>query len=100
MPTGECVPYLESKCHPLLIPKHSIIGGICHIATLGIPYVLMDDSWPGFTNTDEECIACKGPPGANGCREIETIYRCAENVKVMHSSETEYQPEAIAISYF
>lgn len=60
----------------------------------------MDDSWPGFTNTDEECIACKGPPGANGCREIETIYRCAENVKVMHSSETEYQPEAIAISYF
>ena len=43
MPNGECVPYCKSKCHPLLIPKHSritkFVGGIAHIATLGIPRI-------------------------------------------------------------
>ena len=37
---GEIVPLKKTKCHPIFIPKYSktakIIGGIAHIATLGI----------------------------------------------------------------
>ena len=67
-------PYDESKCHPIIIPKHStlskIIGGIAHVVTLGIPYAVGVARWPGFFNSDEICPACNNPPGAIGCTKV------------------------------
>ncbi len=76
---GNVIPYAESKCHPSFVQKYSMVekvfGGIAHIATLGIGLAiqkLSDDdwSWPGFTNSDEICIACEQSPGAKGCQFV------------------------------
>lgn len=80
---GKTTPYAESKCHPLFVPKYSasqkFIGGVAHIATLGVGLLLeklgeTDFSWPGFTNSDEVCIACKKSPGARGCQLVGEEY--------------------------
>ena len=83
--TGDCDvpnPYDESKCHPVIIPKHSqlskILGGIAHVVTLGIPYAL-GAKWPGFLNSDEICPACNMPPGASGCKKV--LQQCKLQVK-------------------
>ena len=68
----------ESKCHPLVIPKHAtvtkIMGGIAHILTLGIFAVVgkarKKAIWPGFTNRQEMCLKCKKSPGEDGCSEV------------------------------
>ena len=74
------VPYDESTCHPMFIPKHytvtKIIGGIAHIASLGV-FVAVGKIrgkkvWPGFTNKDELCTGCNRPPGAEGCTKVNT----------------------------
>ena len=72
------VPYNDSKCHPVLLPEHhtvtKIIGGIAHLATFGIfaaiGMIQGKKMWPGFTNHDEYCAACKGPPSAEGCDKV------------------------------
>ena len=65
--------YDESLCHPLIIPKYSqlqkVVGGIAYIILLGIPKLLRA-SWPGFFNSDEECVSCKHPPGSQGCTKV------------------------------
>ena len=72
------VPYNDSKCHPVLIPEHytvtKVIGGIAHVATLGIfaaiGKIRGKKLWPGFTNHDEYCAGCGGPPSAEGCDKV------------------------------
>ena len=75
----ETVPYSDSKCHPYLLPKHSnvtkLVGGVAHMATLGL-FVGIGKArgkkmWPGFTNHDEFCAGCKGPPSAAGCTKVD-----------------------------
>ena len=100
MPNGQREIYYESKCHPLFIPKYSTIqkfvGGIAHIATFGVSYFAVDKPWPGFTNNDEECVNCKGPPGSNGCIAIQKDYEYHSEdgknnvLKVQHSSNIEH----------
>ena len=76
-------PYDESKCHPIIIPKHSklskIIGGIAHVVTLGIPYAVGVAKWPGFFNSDEICSSCNNPPGATGCTKV--LQQCELQVR-------------------
>ena len=71
--SGTPVPYDESFCHPLIVPKYSrfakIMGGLAHVATLGIPYAL-GKRWPGFFNALEICPACKMAPGERGCKKV------------------------------
>lgn len=96
------IPYRQSKCHPLLLPKHStvtkIVGGIAHIATLGIfvgiGRVRGKKVWPGFTNCDEYCAGCKGPPSAEGCAEINKTFKLnvksgREKILTTHSTNLE-----------
>ena len=74
----------DTKCHPALIPKYTklvrFIGGVGHIATLGIPqgvYRLAGQQntvWPWFFNSEEKCVACEHPSGAKGCTRIGDIY--------------------------
>jgi len=67
------VPYDETICHPLIVPKYSkfikAMGGLAHAATLGIPYAL-GARWPGFFNSLEICPACKMAPGEPGCKKV------------------------------
>ena len=96
-PNGVKEAYLTSKCHPLLVPKYStltkVAGGIFHIVTLGIVY-LLTDKVPGFTNSDEECIHCKRTPGSanyKGCLKVEDDFPLkGQMLKVLHSSKIEY----------
>lgn len=69
------IPYEESQCHPMIIPKYykitKIIGGIAHIIT-GKKF---KDKWPDFHNEDDEiCIACNQIPGTPGCQNVRTNY--------------------------
>lgn len=74
--------YSESKCHPILLPRYSqlvkIVGGVAHISTLGIPYVVSHllagrGPWPGLYNSDEICPVCQQPPGAPGCWPVNSV---------------------------
>ena len=71
----------DSKCHPIFLPRYSTLekikGGVAHITTVGIPYVmsqLVGDGnffpFPGFFNSDEICPVCNNPPGTPGCTDI------------------------------
>lgn len=75
---GHVIPYAMSKCHPFFIPKYDtitkVIGGVIHVLTVGM-FLLLEkysgiDSWPGFTNSDEVCVACNQSPGAKGCQLV------------------------------
>ena len=73
---GEIVDYHLSKCHPIMIPKYSVIqkltGGIAHIAAGGALYekIHKTPTFPGFFNSEEYCPVCKNPPGAPGCHKV------------------------------
>ena len=77
------VPYNDSKCHPVMLPKHysvtKVIGGIAHLATLGIfiavGKIRGKKVWPGFTNHDELCAGCNGPAGAEGCTKVNKKFK-------------------------
>ena len=89
------VPYDESKCHPLIIPKYSklkkVLGGIGYIVFLGIPYVA-GAKWPWFTNNDEICVQCERPPGTPGCKKVleeVNLVKGSPAVKVNHTSDVD-----------
>ena len=68
----------DTMCHPIIVPKFSkvtkIVGGIAHIAVLGIAEMHWKwtgkRTWPGFFNSEEVCAACKNPPGSGGCMKV------------------------------
>ncbi len=84
---GKHSAYDQSKCHPVITLKYSetqkFFGGIAHTLTLGIPNALLENTWPGFFNVDEECKKCKKPPGSPGCTLVDT---CWNRIKVDHKS--------------
>ncbi len=90
---GQRSAYDQSKCHPLIKPKHSklkkIVGGIAYILLLGIP-ALAGSPWPGFFNDEEECAHCKNPPGSPGCLKVGTEWKVhvkEDIMKVDHSND-------------
>ena len=84
------MPYEESQCHPMIIPKYykitKIVGGIAHIIT----WKKFKDKWPDFHNEDDEiCIACNQIPGTPGCEKVRTnyVYHNEFSVFVDHKSD-------------
>ena len=75
---GENMSYEDSKCHPEFQNKYyritNIVGGMAHVVTLGIPLVLGYGNWPGFTNSDQICVHCYGPPQSPGCLRVGEKY--------------------------
>lgn len=71
---GKYTTYESSRCHPFFQRKYSkverFMGGLKHVATLGIPHFLGKADWPGFNNSDEACASCKRSPGADGCLNV------------------------------
>ncbi len=83
------IPYEDSTCHPMLIPKYTIIqkimGGIVHLVT----FKAFLGKWPDFGNMDEVCIKCGKSPKAAGCHKVRTMYtdsRFQDGVYVDHKS--------------
>ena len=70
------ITYEETSCHPLMIPKYSllqrIVGGIAHIL---VPARYIKDTWPSFKNFEEVCTACGDNPGTLGCKRVNEVYR-------------------------
>ena len=93
------LPYNDSRCHPILVPEHytitKIIGGIAHVATLGvfvgIGKIRGRKVWPGFTNHDEHCACCRGPPNVEGCTKVGKNFNLqlkkgTESISTCHST--------------
>ena len=75
------IPFDESTCHPLMIPKYSrltrFFGGIARIATFG----------HFVKHLDEVCIRCREPPATHGCTQIGTEFAIGEDtIIVQHSN--------------
>ena len=70
------MPYNDTSCHPMIIPKYSILqrilGGIAHVI---LPSKSIREGWPRFRTLEEICIACGGNPGSTGCRRVRHLYR-------------------------
>ena len=88
------MPYERSRCHPFFKRKYTraqkIIGGLAHVATLGLPHAIGVGKWPGFTNSDEVCASCKRSPGAPGClnvRQYCAIKAADEEEEVNHTNK-------------
>ena len=80
----DTIPYNESTCHPLFIPKYTdvvrLIGGIVYVIsgkTLFKDYL------------DEICVECKETPGTRGCTRVKTKYELkGDYLMVDHTSNT------------
>ena len=63
------IPYTESTCHPVLIPKYSRFdrfkGGVVHVVTFGWA---RGKKWPVFEG--EVCAGCREEPGKPGCMQV------------------------------
>ncbi len=82
----QSIPYKQSTCHPLFVPKYSkivkVLGGIAHVLT----FHAFIGNWPGFTNMEEICINCRQNPGSQGCHRIKKKYLFkGESLLVDHS---------------
>ena len=83
------IPYDESTCHPLFLPKYTkvekILGGIVHLTPFGRYF----QNWPRFGELHEECARCREAPGSHGCTLVNT--RCelyGEYFMVDHTNNT------------
>ena len=85
--------YSDSKCHPVFVSRYSILkkllGGLFHVATLGIPYIAGIGTWPGFVNADKICPACYKSPGTPGCRRVKTEWEGNEGIVAVDHTTTE-----------
>ncbi len=78
------IPYNESTCHPLFIPKYTDVirffGGIVYVIsgrTLFKDYL------------DEVCVECNDKPGSRGCTRVKTKYELkGDYMMVDHTSNT------------
>ena len=84
---ASAIPYEDSTCHPMLIPKYSIlqkiVGEIAHLIT----FKLFLGKWPSYKNLDEVCIKCNEGPKARGCVRVHTNFvHSTGEIRVDHTS--------------
>lgn len=78
------IPYGESTCHPLFVPKHTKVvrffRGIVHV----ISFKKLFKSY-----LDEVCVECKKQPGSHGCVRVKTNYKLkGGDLEVDHTNDT------------
>ena len=86
--TSNTIPFEESTCHPLFMPKYSklvkVLGGIAHLLT----FQVFMGKWPSFKNMDEICIDCRRAPGSRGCKQIgKDFIHKGESIPVKHTND-------------
>lgn len=84
---ASAIPYEDSTCHPMMIPKYSrlqkIVGEIAHLIT----FKLFLGKWPNYKSLEEVCIKCGLTPKTRGCVKVRTIYTFESGtIKVDHTS--------------
>ena len=84
---ASAIPYEDSTCHPMMIPKYSklqkIVGEIAHLITFN----LFLGKWPSFRSLEEVCINCGLTPKTRGCLKVRTTYTFESGtIKVDHTS--------------
>ena len=97
--TGESessvIPYEESTCHPLLVPKYTRVekffGGVAHLLTLK----KFLGKWPSFGSLDEVCVACRSEPGSRGCMKINSVYMLKGNELIVEHTQKTREPVVI-----
>ena len=71
---AEAIPYEDSTCHPIMIPKYTkiqkIVGEIAHLITLRH----FEGRWPSMNNVDEVCANCRQTPKSRGCLKVHTEF--------------------------
>lgn len=89
----EVVDYEQSKCHPHLIPRYSIIQK-CHAVVGSILRLEFRRSIEFIHNDEEVCITCKKSPYFDGCVNVRTMHpivigKNRVNMYVDHVSDIE-----------
>jgi hypothetical protein len=84
---ASAVPYEDSTCHPMLIPKYStlqkIVGEIAHLMT----FKLFLGKWPSYRSLEEVCINCGERPKSRGCLRVHTSFiHSTGEIRVDHTS--------------
>ena len=78
------IPYNQSTCHPLFVPKYSKIVRFFR----GVVYVVSLRSLCQ-NYLDESCVQCKEKPGSRGCTKVNTKYELdGEFLIVDHTNNT------------
>ena len=89
------IPYDESTCHPLFIPKYTkidrILGGVAYLLTFG-QYI-----GPSFLSLNEVCVRCQKAPGSPGCTRVMT--RCEMYQQYFMVDHTSNTKEPIAFEF-
>ena len=90
------IPLGKSKCHPLIIPRHShlekVVGGVAHMATLGTfvaaGKIRGKNIWPGFTNSEEMCASCNKQPSSEACTIVGVYFKLGKDqpIETAHSN--------------
>lgn len=80
---ASAIPYEDSTCHPMLIPKYStlqkIAGEIAHLIT----FKLFLGKWPCYRSLEEVCINCGECPKSRDCIRVRTNFG---EIRVDHTS--------------
>ena len=94
---SDTIPYEESTCHPLLIPKYSrvvkVLGGIAHLLTFRV----FMGKWPSFKNMDEVCIDCRRAPGSTGCFQVGRSYVHEREELIIQHTSNEDEPIVVVV---
>ena len=81
------IPYNESTCHPLFIPKYTnvirLIGGIVYIFSFHTLF-------KGYL--DEECVKCQQRPGSRGCTQVKTKYELKGDYLIVDHTNNTSEP--------
>ena len=84
------IPYDESTCHPLFIPKHSrvtrFLGGIVYVVSL--------HAFCRGIRMKEKCIECQREPGSRGCKRVKTKYPLGGQYLVVDHTNNTREPIA------
>lgn len=82
------IPYDESTCHPLFIPKHSrvtrILGGIVYVVTL--------HNFCRGIRLKEKCVECQQEPGTRGCKKVKTKYPLGRQYLIVDHTHSTREP--------
>ena len=71
---NDAVPFGESSCHPIFVPKDGILKTI--EVESGVPYVVIGKKKGRVLNDSTEvCLNCKRSPGTIGCIKVGESYK-------------------------
>jgi len=86
---SDAVPYNESTCHPLFVPKHSTFDKFrdCVVYVVTFQWA-RGRKWPIFEG--EVCVRCREEPNSRGCTQVGQEFQLpkqGETITVNHTNQ-------------